>query len=531
MSEDNLYQTTFVKKWLKSNINYHNQVHMSNEELTKTAQHFVEKEDIYDCQITPASSHMTFKVRIGKPRFRGSGNYTLPTHSLVFSTYEPSKIRIVMDGSMKPPYWDKHESYILEQNNLSPDRRRLDVYRDYPVHPHVSADGEPCLGGYSQPWSQCVSTNNIPSLVNVAKAFLNTWTRGDHYWDINGYYNSWKAAYPETAHKEEFPFTDWLTHSFAWDHMKHRIGISDRGRTSFNHAFEFPALYYGDNYEEKRPDDPDKQWKMFDLYNGAMIFYKTSEDTEDRLKETIVNLSKSIGGALWNVKDSIGAEIGINNNLVDGLFEDVLMENDFAKSIVKTPGRGPRIEYQIVGEFNDIHYVLDGEARKIAQRSLTTNPLTSDMVNAYGMAMNRDEAWRCGGFLERKDILECLSFYMRRGRGRAYPYFLRALRNVIKLFVGSDVWNNDLLVEGATGIKSAEILLEGLMILKDFTDDIDEFDAVIRNHYTYEVCDRYEQILRRQIKGRITDVKRKYRPVIHSTTAGIDSSENQLSFD
>ena len=34
MSEDNLYETTFVKKWLKSNINYHNQVQMSNEELT-----------------------------------------------------------------------------------------------------------------------------------------------------------------------------------------------------------------------------------------------------------------------------------------------------------------------------------------------------------------------------------------------------------------------------------------------------------------------------------------------------------------
>ena len=48
MSEDNLYKTTFVKKWLKSNINYHNQVHMSNEELTNTAQHFVEKLDIHD---------------------------------------------------------------------------------------------------------------------------------------------------------------------------------------------------------------------------------------------------------------------------------------------------------------------------------------------------------------------------------------------------------------------------------------------------------------------------------------------------
>ena len=47
MSEDNLYQTTFVKKWLKSNINYLNLVHMSNEELTNTALHFVEKEDFY----------------------------------------------------------------------------------------------------------------------------------------------------------------------------------------------------------------------------------------------------------------------------------------------------------------------------------------------------------------------------------------------------------------------------------------------------------------------------------------------------
>ena len=504
---------------------------MSNEELTKTAQHFTEKEDIYDCQITPASSHMTFKVRIGKPKFRGSGNYTLPTHSLVFNTYEPSKVRIVMDGSMKPSYWDKHEAYIMEQNNLSPDRRRLDVYRDYPVHPHVSADGEPCLGGYSQPWSQCVSTNNIPSLVNVAQAFLNTWTRGDHYWDINGYYNSWKAAFSNSNQRREFPFTQWLTHNFAWNQMKNRVGIDDRGRVSFNRASEFAKFYYNDEYEEKRPNDQDRHWKMFDLFHGAMFFYKTNEDTKDRLKETIVKLSKTIGASLWKVKENIAAELNIQGRLVDGLFEDVLMENDWNKSIIKAPGMGPRIEYTITSEFNDIHYVLDGETRKIAANLLQTNPLTSDMVYDYGRAMNRGDSWECGGFLEKKDILVCLSFYMRRGRSRAYPYLLKALRNMIKMLVGKDVWDNDLLLEGATGIKAAEILLEGFMIMKDFTDDIEEFDEVIGNHYSYKVCDKYEDILRRQIKGRITDVKRKYRPIVHNTIAGTDSSENQLSFD
>ena len=113
MSEDNLYKTTFVKKWLKSNINYHNQVHMSNEELTNTAQHFVEKLDIHDCSINPGSSHMNFRVRVGRPKFRGSGNYILPKHSLVFNTYEPSKVRIVMDGSMEPEWWGDHEAYIM----------------------------------------------------------------------------------------------------------------------------------------------------------------------------------------------------------------------------------------------------------------------------------------------------------------------------------------------------------------------------------------------------------------------------------
>ena len=102
---------------------------------------------------------------------------------------------------------------------------------------------------------------------------------------------------------------------------------------------------------------------------------------------------------------------------------------------------------------------------------------------------------------------------------------------MIKMLVGKDVWDNDLLLEGATGIKAAEILLEGFMIMKDFTDDIEEFDEVIGNHYSYKVCDKYEDILRRQIKGRITDVKRKYRPIVHNTIAGTDSSENQLSFD
>jgi len=102
---------------------------------------------------------------------------------------------------------------------------------------------------------------------------------------------------------------------------------------------------------------------------------------------------------------------------------------------------------------------------------------------------------------------------------------------MITILCGSDVWNNDLLIEGATGVKSAEIFLEGLMIMKDFTDNIEEFDRIIRNHYTYQICDRYEQILRKQITGRLKDVKLKYRPIVRSEHTGDNSTENQLSFD
>ena len=93
--------------------------------------------------------------------------------------------------------------------------------------------------------------------------------------------------------------------------MKRRIGIDDRARLSFRGAFEFPKFYYSEDYKEKRPKDPNKHWKMFDLFNGAMFFYRTKEDTEDKLKETLVNLSKIVGGALWNIKESVGAEVGI----------------------------------------------------------------------------------------------------------------------------------------------------------------------------------------------------------------------------
>ena len=522
---------TFVKKWLKANVKYQNQVDMSDQEISDTAQHFIEKLDVYGCSITPGSSHLTFRVRIGRPRFRGSGTYVLPVHSLLFNTYEPSNVKIVTDGSMRPKWWNKHEAYILDRHNLNPDSRRMDIYNDYSLHPHISVDGEPCLGGYSQPWSKCVSTNNIPSLVNVAQAFLNTWTRGDHYWDINNYYNSWKSAFPNEIHRREFPFTDWLTYTFAWDHLKRRIGIDDNMRTTMNNAYLFPKFYYSEDYKEQRPKDPNRHWKMFHLFNGAQFFYQTREDTEDGLKNTIVEISKTMGSALWNVKDNIGGVLGIPNNLVDGMLEDCLMEYPIEKGIVRTPGTGPRIEFSVISEFNDIHFCLDSEARKAARNIQQDHPLTSDAVNEYGKAMNRGEEWQSGGFLRRNDILECLSFYMRRNRVRAYPYLLKTLRNMIKALVGKDIWNNDLLVEGASGIKSAEILLEGLMIMKDFTDDIDEFDSVIRNHYTYQICDRYEQLLRKQIKGRLRDVKRKHRPIVHSEYTGNDSTENQLSFD
>ena len=128
----------------------------------------------------------TFRINMGRPILRAKGKLVLPKHSLSFSCNHTEYIQV----------WSEPENpELMEQNKQvhnDGNRRPLDM------HPHISS-GMPCLGHYSQAWSQSISSGNIIGLTNIAKAFLNNWTPGDCYWDVNIIYDSWKKYFPEES--------------------------------------------------------------------------------------------------------------------------------------------------------------------------------------------------------------------------------------------------------------------------------------------------------------------------------------------
>ena len=79
----------WVKRWLMKSASYHS-LPLSKDEALETARYYAAKLDIHRLihikRTSDTRSEYTFRVRVGKPRFRGTVNYTLLPHSLVLNT-------------------------------------------------------------------------------------------------------------------------------------------------------------------------------------------------------------------------------------------------------------------------------------------------------------------------------------------------------------------------------------------------------------------------------------------------------------
>jgi len=146
---------------------------------------------------SPDRVNKSFKARVGVPKLRARSPMTLQAHSLQFSLFEPSRVRLIPDRDSSYQNWyDLRETLTT---GLSDDQPPAGPYRTsnlnnlpLSLHPHISPDGVPCLGQFSAPWSATIADSNIPALVNVSQSFLNNWTRVDCYWDINYYHRDWQ---------------------------------------------------------------------------------------------------------------------------------------------------------------------------------------------------------------------------------------------------------------------------------------------------------------------------------------------------
>ena len=133
------------------------------------------------------AEHHSFRVCLGSAKIHGRRVMRLPEITLVFAATGISSTRVFFTFSDRT---DEFQDLRDIFNRLIGAEPRHDL--QISCHPHISADGMPCLGDFSQPWAQTYASNDLPMLINVAKSFLNNWTARDAYWNINTVNRKWQ---------------------------------------------------------------------------------------------------------------------------------------------------------------------------------------------------------------------------------------------------------------------------------------------------------------------------------------------------
>ena len=127
-----------------------------------------------------------FSICLGSPKIHGRRVMRLPEISLEFQVNSRvPRVRFKL-SDYKGQYDELFKMYYYMTGGS------LNNSTQAAIHPHISGDGLPCLGDFSQPWATTLQTNDLPMLINVARSFLNNWTRRDAYWNINDVQRCWQ---------------------------------------------------------------------------------------------------------------------------------------------------------------------------------------------------------------------------------------------------------------------------------------------------------------------------------------------------
>jgi hypothetical protein len=305
-----------ISKWLKFNSEIQTEGDgLDIDERTALAKYYVEYfgDKIHGVRIYNGGAE--FHLRVGCPRFRGTVNYKLHSHSLRFRSENPGYVMMVLSGDLQPSSYEGGVKQNLITSDI--DRGRMsDMWHNgftkFACHPHISHTGEPCLGGWGMAWAECVSKSNIISLVQVAKCFLNTWTANDAFFNINGYRRTWLRI-PSTITKF-YPFRDWVVIQEFWIWVKSNLSgdaiqLSPHHFTDWLRENEHSVLAYihESNYDEQCIINLHMNWC------GLVATKKQVNDTRDGH----IKAMKAWGSTGYSLYDYVQARLANDHNIRD----------------------------------------------------------------------------------------------------------------------------------------------------------------------------------------------------------------------
>lgn len=522
----------YVTEWIKANWIYQNKTGWDHKDARELAATLMEKCEIHhtwEFINRDGQLRKEFAVRVGKPQFRGTVNYTLPSHSLLFNTSHPTDVRIVLSGDdVGSPIFNK--VIQSQMKGWKPDRNYQMKYQatahlthDIPAHPHVSEDGQPCLGGWANAWSQAISTGHIPSLVNVAKAFLNTWTSNDAFWNINSVYQDYRR-FPMWF-KKAMPFGHYMANKQLWYSLSSRdykytgqdVRLPRRG--SFGRwleANEGACVAFAQLY------DFDNTWapRLMDLYMGTGLNTYIAKDTEDELFKSTGRFFTFLNDIYYVSMDHIKRAIQVPDSYSSALTVEA-MTGKPAMYINKPWYRTSNVmppPTQLLQRCID-----DGKHKSTTRSTRDDESIDWEHLFAYQRVVNNITGDRFDRPIDEDTAKKDIAWYFARMQDDMFVPF-ETLRNFIHLYGGDSSFINE---------NDAYSQVQGLInFVRGYKEDLGNSDTLTKysDHITSIGIEYYTKVIHNYSSGRLLNATDKHKRIkVRDTHFGDDSEQNQLS--
>ena len=522
----------YVTEWVKANWIYQNKTGWDHKEAREFAAHLMEKCDIHhtwEFVNRDGVKRKEFLVRVGKPKFRGTVNYTLPSHSLLFNNLHPTDVRLVLSGDdVGSPIFDKlmqsqMKAWRPENSHQLMFQGSTQLRCDIPAHPHIGESGEPCLGGWAGAWSSAISGGHIPSLVNVAKSFLNTWTSNDAFWNINSVYGDYRRL--PAWFKSGMSFGTYMANKQLWytvatrdykysgnDGRIPRRGNFSRWLISNEHqGIGFASLY-----------DFDNTWapRLMDLYYGSVLNTYIEKDTEDELFKQTDRFFNFMNDIYYVSMDQIKTALGTPDPYNSALATEALTSRPqmyLTKPWYRSGSSMPP-PTQLIKRCID-----DGKHKCTTRSNDDETSIDWTQIFAYQRIVNNVTGDRFKRAIDEDTAKKDIAWYLGRMQDDLFVPF-EAMRTFISLYDGDSSFLSE-----SDSYKQTQGLIN---FVRGFKEDMNKGETLTKycDHFTSIGIENYTKAIHNYSSGRLLNATDKHKRIkVRDTHFGDDSEQNQLS--
>ena len=530
-------QVLFLSKYLRALSTYNggNGDFLDIDESTELAKNMLPKIEMHDCESVTWDSgergiqtYYKFYVKVGSPSFRGTVNYTLPSHSLYFDTKYPTDVRIYLTGEEDTTFTKlcKAQMENWERSNARNYYTTPNLYQAIPVHPHVSDDGQPCLGGWANAWASAVNSGQIPSLVNVMKSFLNTWTSNDAYWNINSDYREWR--YLPDIFKKAVPFTKWLTQRQLITSLYRRnydFTNIDNPMPRRRQFGEWIIQNTGQVTEYAHMYDFDDKWgiRLMNLFYGIHLNQIVRLDTECDLFNGFTNFYKHTEHIFYKTQTNIANELGVPDNIASSLACEAMIDKPKAYQLKPWLRNSSQVRCP-VASYNTIIQDARGVTRNNANQTNSVVEMSS--ILDFQRGLNKGIAKSENTYLDRDEGLKNIAYFLGRS-DRMYNAY-ESILNISRLHGASDVdWlRRDDCYAIALGVEQfvRGYKASGVSYARNSVDTLKYAD-----HFTNVGIKNYTNVINEFQNRRLLNARDKYKSIVRDSYFGDDSEQNQIS--